>query len=218
MKRIKNLYKKIALALSIGLVILWALMGTGASLAWFTDTSEDVNNIFHFGELDIEVSVRRDDGTYEQIRQDTKVFDDEALYEPGYVQVVWLRIENRGTLDFTYKTAVSVTDYTPGVNVYGNSFDLQEYLLFGLVTAKTEAELEAKLVDRDAAVANANMELNYYTTDESLIPAGEVEYMALIVRMPEAVDNIANYRDGMIPKVELGLIFSATQLKKTGGA
>ena len=37
--------------------------------------------------------------------------------------------------------------------------------------------------------------------------------MALIVRMPEDVTNMANYRGDVIPRVELGLIVTATQQK-----
>lgn len=214
----KKSYKKIALTLSICLVLIWAILGTGASLAWFTDTSPEVKNIFHFAEFDLVVSHRLEDGSYEEIQQDTEVFDDEALYEPGYVQVVYLKIENRGSVPFDYKTAVGVTNYTRPTNVFGNPFLLQEHLRFGLVTADTEEALEAKLADRDLAKACATTPLNNYCdtdyeTDSCELNAGETEYMALIVRMPEEVGNVANYRGDVIPQVELGLIVSATQQK-----
>ena len=32
-------YKKIALSLALCLLLIWGLLGTGASLAWFKDTS-----------------------------------------------------------------------------------------------------------------------------------------------------------------------------------
>ena len=51
-------YKKLALVLSLSLIIVWMILGTGASLAWFTDTSEEVKNIFHVAEFDLEVSHR----------------------------------------------------------------------------------------------------------------------------------------------------------------
>ena len=74
----KKPYKKIALAFSLCMVILWAVLGTGASLAWFTDTSETMTNIFHFGEFDLEVSHRTKDGKWETIDGKTEVFDDSA--------------------------------------------------------------------------------------------------------------------------------------------
>lgn len=207
----KKSYTKIALALSMCLLLVWGILGTGTSLAWFKDTSPVQKNIFHIGELDLVVSYKTENGTYKEIDAKTPVFDDEALYEPGYVQVVYLKVENKGDIDFDYKTAVSVTDYTPSTNVFGQSFNLQEYLKFGVVIADTEAELTKKLANRNLAKENANFPLNTYTTETDLLKVGGEKYMALIVRMPEEVGNVANYRGNIIPKVELGLIVKATQ-------
>lgn len=214
MATLKKNYKKIALALSLLLMLVWAIMGTGASLAWFTDTSSEIKNIFHFAEFDLVVSHRLEDGTYKEIEFDTKVFDDKALYEPSYVQVVYLKVENRGTVPFDFKTAVNVTDYTEATNKFGQTFLLQEHLKFGLVMADTEDELE-KLVDsRELAVKKATLPLNNYSSDVAEIEAKDEVYMALIVRMPEEVGDDANYRGDEIPRVELGLIFSAEQQKR----
>ncbi len=207
----KKLYKQLALLISLALILLWITLGTSASLAWFTDTSDPLKNIFHLSGFDLVVSHKTDDGSYEELNGQTKVFDDEALYEPGYTQIVYLKVENRGELDFRYKTAVNVTDYTPGTNVFGNRFNLQDHLRFGLVTAATESELQQKLADRDLAKSSAALPLNNYTTEYSDLAAGDEEYMALIVRMPEEVGNEANYRFDVVPKVELGLVVNAAQ-------
>ena len=209
----RNKYKKIALCVSILLVAAWCILGTGASLAWFVDTDEEVKNVFHFAEFELEVSHRLEDGTWEKIEQDTKIFDDEALYEPGYTQVVYLKIENKGTVPFDFKTAVSVTDYTLATNVFGQSFQLQDYLKFGLTTADTEEELFEKVATRNLAKELAVMPLSNYSTETASLDAEGTVYMALIVRMPEDVTNMANYRSDVIPRVELGLIVTATQQK-----
>lgn len=211
-----NRLKKVALSVSLLLVVAWCVLGTGASLAWFTDTDEEVKNIFHFAEFDLEVSHRLEDGTWEKVEQGTKLFADEALYEPGYVQVVYLRIENKGEVPFDWKTAVTVTDYTEPTNIFGQKFHLQDYLKFGLATAETEEKLFELVATRGLAEEVANMPLNHYyendyTTDASELGAQEMTYLVLIVRMPEDVTNIANYRGDTIPRVELGVIVSATQ-------
>ena len=213
MKRIKKSYKKIALALSLCVLVVWALLGTGASLAWFSDVSNEIKNVFHVAEFDLEVSHRLEDGTYEVVDSQTKLFDDNALYEPGYVQVVVLKIENKGSVPFDFKTAVNVTDYTVATNLFGRQFNLQDYLRFGLVTADTEEELDDLIETRDLAKNVATMKLNKYATDLAELEEDGVVYMALIVRMPEEVDNEANYRGNTVPKVELGIIVSATQQK-----
>ena len=112
---------------------------------------------------------------------------------------------------FDFKTAVSVTDYTIATNVFGQSFNLQDHLKFGVITAQTEAELEEKVSTRDKANQIANMKLSNYSTEVAALDAGGTVYMALIVRMPEEVGNEANYRGDIIPRVELGIIVNATQ-------
>jgi len=211
-KEMQKPFGKIALAFSIVLAVVLLIVGTGASLAWFQDSSADVNNVFHRADFDLVVSHRLDNGTYEEVDQTTKVFSDEALYEPGYTQVVYLKVENKGTLPFKYKTAVSITDFTPGTNVFGQSFNLQDYLIFGIVSADTEAALEALIDTREKAKTYANTPLGSYTTEEKTLAAGAETYMAIVVRMPEDIGNIANYRGSVVPMVKMGIIVTAEQV------
>ena len=209
----KTPYKRIALALSLCALIIWGILGAGASLAWFTDTSPEINNIFHFAEFDVEVSHRLTDGKWELIDGKTDIFDDKALYEPGYVQVVYLKVENKGTVPFEFFTAVNVTGYTSATNVFGQSFILQDYLKFGVTTADSEEEMKNSVPDRKKAVEIANMPLKNYATKTAELAPGTTKYIALIVRMPEEVGNVANYRGETIPKVELGITVKAEQIK-----
>lgn len=205
-------YKGIALALSLLAILLWAFLGTSASLAWFTDAPERVSNIFHFAEFDVEVSHRLEDGGWETIDGKTDIFDDQALYEPGYVQVVYLKVENKGTVAFDFYTAVSINEANTATNVFGDSFKLQDYLKFGVAIADSEPDMELAVENRDLAKAIATMDLNDYATDVATLDAGATSYLALVVRMPEEVDNVANYRGDTVPKVELGIIAKATQI------
>ncbi len=211
-KHKKTPYKRIALALSLCALIIWAILGTGASLAWFTDTSPEINNIFHFAEFDLVVSHRLTDGKWEEIDSQTKIFDEEALYEPGYVQVVYLKVENKGTLPFKFSTAVNVNGCIEATNVFGQRFMLQDYLKFGLATADSEEAMKNSVPDREKAVEIANMPLKNYATETAILEPGATEYIALIVRMPEEVGNVANYRGETIPQVELGITVKADQI------
>ena len=207
----KKQYKKIALALSLCILVVWGILGTGASLAWFTDTSEEVVNIFHFAEFDLEVSHRLDDGTWESIDGKTDIFEDNALYEPGYVQVVYLKVENKGDVAFDFHTAVSVINSSTAKNKFGQEFWLHEYLKFGIAYADSESEMEELVSTREKAVAIATMKLQNYDTDVASLEAGSTVYMALVVRMPKEIGNEANYQGTTIPKVDLGLIVKAEQ-------
>ena len=208
----KTPYKRIALALSLCALVIWAILGTGASLAWFTDTSPEINNIFHFGEFDLEVSHRLTDGKWESIDSKTDIFDDEALYEPGYVQVVYLKVENKGTMPFNFQTAVNVNGYIVATNVFGQDFMLQDYLKFGIKIADTEEQMKNSIPNRETAVEIANMPLKNYATETAELAPGATKYIALIVRMPEEVGNVANYRGDTVPKVELGITVKADQI------
>lgn len=207
----KRMGKKLAFTLSFLLMFLWAILGTGTSLAWFADTDTEIRNVIRFGRLDVEMSQRQEDGTYGPVEQGRPVFNDGAIYEPGYVQVVYLRIENKGTVSFDYRTAVMVTDYTVGTNRFGKPILLQEYLRFGVVIEKTESALLQKVEDRQGTKDCADRKLNNYATEPASLEPGEMAYLALIVRMPEDVGNEANDWNQTPPMVELGLIVTASQ-------
>ena len=209
----KTPYKRIALALSLCALLIWAILGTGASLAWFTDTSPEINNIFHFGEFDLVVSHRLTDGKWQEVDSQTKIFDEEALYEPGYVQVVYLKVENKGTIPFEFYTAVNVNGCIEATNVFGQRFMLQDYLKFGITTADSEDAMKNSVPDRNAAVKLADMPLHNYDTETAVLEPGATKYIALIVRMPEEVGNVANYRGDTVPEVDLGITVKADQIQ-----
>ena len=204
--------KKIALTLSVFLILMWLVLGTGTSLAWFTDTDEEINNVFQFAEFDLVVEYLGEDGEYHDLQGATKVFDDEALYEPGYTQVVYLRVTNNGDVPFKFKTAVRVKDFTEAYNAFGQRFHLQDYLEFGIVTADTPEALATFVGERDTARQYADRPLNNYSENYPRLEPDASVYMAVVVHMPEKVDNVANYREGNVPRVELALTITASQM------
>ena len=210
----KTPYKKIALILSLCALVVWSVLGAGTSLAWFQDTSSELNNIFHFAEFDLVVSHQLTDGKWEEVTNKTVLFNEEALYEPGYVQVVYLKVENKGEVPFEFLTAVNVNGYTTATNVFGQEFRLQDYLRFGITVSDTIEAMKASVDNREMAVAVADMKLHNYETETAVLNPNQVCYIALVVRMPEKVGNIANYRSEEPPKVELGITVKADQIKQ----
>lgn len=208
-------FTKKALILSVCLLILWAIMGTGTTIAWFTDTVPAVKNSFVIGELNLDVYYKNDVVTdYTVVESETSVFNDHALYEPGYTQVVYLRVENNGKIDFNYKVSVDRYSYVDSINILGGNLHLPKYLRIGVLFGADEASLS-----RDVAQTNTDKDtldvlmLNQYSKiDTVTVPAGGERYVALIVFMPEEVGNEANYQTGAkIPTVELGLTVFAQQ-------
>ena len=212
-KQNKTPYKRIALALSMCALLIWTVLGTGASLAWFTDTSPEINNIFHFAEFDVVVSHRLPDGKGEEVDSKTKVFDENSLHEPGHVQVVYLKVENNGSVPFEFYTAVNVNGCIEATNIFGQHFMLQDYLKFGITSSDSEALMDSSIPNRKTAEELADMPLESYADETAILNPGAIKYIALIVRMPENVGNIANYRGDTTPQVELGITVMADQLK-----
>ena len=48
-------FTKVAFALSICLLVLWGVLGTGTSIAWFMDETPELVNSFEFADFDLEV-------------------------------------------------------------------------------------------------------------------------------------------------------------------
>jgi len=212
----KRKWTKAALSLSTCLLILWWALGTGATLAWFSDT-DTVRNEFRVGRLKMDVSYRNDIVTdYTPLEGTTKAFNDEALYEPGYTQVVYLKIDSLGDVPFNYKIAVTVEDFTNGKNVWNEDIYLPNYLRYGVVFGESEADVQRQVKDRLAARSNALNDWGALGTWSEISPytydVGEdAHYAALIVYMPEEVGNAANYRGFTEPKVEMGVMVFAQQ-------
>ena len=209
-------WTKVALAVSAVLFVIWWALGTGATLAWFSDT-DTVRNEFQVGLLKLDVQYKNDIVTdYTPMQSTSEVFYDEALYEPGYTQVVYLKIDNLGNVPFNYKAAVTVQKVTAGTNVWGEDIYLPDYLRYGIVFGKTEEQVRELVADRLTAREHAPYDWGRLDTWSKESPytfavTDEAHYAALIVYMPEEVDNVANYRGMTVPKVELGVTVFAQQ-------
>ncbi len=207
---------KASLALSACLFVLWWALGTGATLAWFSDT-DTVRNEFQIGLLKLGAFYKNDIVTeYTPLQGTTKAFNDEALYEPGYTQVVYLKLENNGDVDFQYKVAVTIEDFTNGKNAWGEEIYLPNYLRYGVVFAESETALQDLVKNRLESRTHAANEWGALGTWSEISPytfeVGEAaHYAALIIYMPEKVGNAANYRGLTAPKVELGITVFAQQ-------
>ncbi len=211
---IRKKYTKKALAISFAMMLLWIFLGTGTTLAWFIDTTPAVKNTFDIGELSLAVSYKRlPSDNYLPVDSETPVFAQDALYEPGYTQAVYLKIENVGEVDFEYKLSVDMVDCKDSVNVYGMALHLPEYLRYGVVFAGNEESLQRPLAQQMADIAFDSAHLNQYTQKDTVIVApGQVRYVMLVIYMPTEVGNAANHRkDFPAPQIDLGLTVFAQQ-------
>ncbi len=94
-----------ALHTSLLSLLLCVSMLLGTTFAWFTDSVASTGNIIKSGTLDVEMSWSdTKDGTYKDASEGP-IFD-YKLWEPGFTQTKYIKVENKGDLAFQYQMRV----------------------------------------------------------------------------------------------------------------
>ena len=207
---------KRALLSSAFAMLVCVAMLIGTTFAWFTDTASTGVNKIQAGNLDVKLEYKNSEKTdFTEANKETKVFKEDALWEPGYLEYVVLKVSNEGNLALKYKLGINIANEVAGTNVDDKSFKLSEYIKFGVV----DGDMTAGDLTRAALIAAAGegtkLSEGYMTADTPLYPAGKGESektVTLIVWMPETVGNEANYKTGTTaPSIDLGINVVATQ-------
>ena len=201
-------HTKRALLASILSAALCAAMLVGSTFAWFTDSVTSGKNKIVAGSLDVELEYTTDFNTWNTVEDATNLFQENALWEPGYAEAVYLRVRNAGTLALKYQFGINIESEQGGVNAAGEEFLLSDYLKYGVAAGQTS--VFANRADAIGAVEDSASPLSGYTANGNLT-AGSEDTLALVVYMPESVGNEANYRGEQIPTIELGISVVATQ-------
>ena len=208
-----NKSTKKALLLSVLSMLLCVAMLVGTTFAWFTDSVTSGRNTITAGNLDV-VLEYWDGARYVTVDENTKLFDDEALWEPGHTEVAYLKVSNAGTLALKYQLAMNIYSESAGTNVADEAFKLSDYIKYGVVATK---DIFATREDAIAAVSNSAVSLSAYSRSGDLLATengvADVDYVAIVVYMPTTVGNEANYKTGTTaPSIVLGVELFATQM------
>ena len=200
---------KKALAMSVISLLACVAMLVSTTFAWFTDSVTSANNVIKSGNLDIELEYWN--GTeWLDVSGKADILTND-LFEPGVVEVAYLRLANVGSLALKYAFGVNIVSETPGVNQANASFNLSDYIEFGVVEGVNGEN--AAYADRKTAVAalSGSQPISQGYGKAANMMAGEDLYLALVVYMPESVDNVANHHGIDIPQIDLGINVFATQ-------
>lgn len=205
---------KRALISSALAILMCVAMLIGTTFAWFTDTASTGVNKIQAGNLDVKLMYSTDMQTWKEATDQTKLFDDHALWEPGYTQVVYLKIVNAGNLALKYEAGFS-KNYTSnrGKNVNGDWYRVDNYLKIG--TAETATKF-ANREDVWSAITATEKTLakDVMLTDGWItLKAGESSKpLAVAIYMPTSVGNEANASRHRPSSVSgLGIEVRATQ-------
>lgn len=209
---------KRALLTSVLALVLSLAMLAGTTFAWFTDTASTGVNRIVSGNLDVGLQYWGvgEDGqkTWLTAENSEELFDKNALWEPGYTQIVYLKVKNNGNLALTYAMQITPVHETVGVNVDGEEFKLSDYIKFGWTTFTADENGAPVALDREAAQTGvgdgAQLGKTLHRQAAEPMAAGAEELVALVAWMPENVGNEANYST-VQPTIELSLKVLATQ-------
>ena len=209
---------KRALLTSVLALVLSLAMLAGSTFAWFTDTASTGVNRIVSGNLDVGLEYWGvgEDGqkTWLTAENSEDLFDENALWEPGYTQIVYLKVKNNGNLALTYAMQITPVHEQLGINVDGEEFKLSDYIQFGWAVITVGEDDTFQFADRDAARAavgeGAQLGKTLHRQAAEPMEAGAEELVALVAWMPEDVGNEANYNT-VQPTIELSLKILATQ-------
>lgn len=205
---------KRALLTSVLALVLSLAMLAGSTFAWFTDTASTGVNRIVSGNLDVGLEYWDKESGWLDAENSKDLFDENALWEPGYTQIVYLKVKNNGNLALTYAMQITPVHETVGVNVDGEEFKLSDYIKFGWTTFTVNGDGTPVALDREAAQdivgGGAQLGKTLHRQAEQPMKANAEELVALVAWMPENVGNEANYST-VQPTIELSLKVLATQ-------
>ena len=197
-------------------ILMCAAMLIGTTFAWFTDTASTGVNKIQAGNLDIELAYKNSTtgGEFKEASKETPVFDNNALWEPGHVEYVVLKVSNAGSLALKYKLGINIAKEVGSTNVYNEAFKLSDYIRFAVL----DGDRTENSVDRDALVAAATdskLIKEGYSKENPLMATGtdnSQKVVTLVVWMPTTAGNEANHKtDEAAPTIDLGISVAATQ-------
>ena len=207
---------KRALLTSVMALVMCVVMLVGTTFAWFTDTASTGVNKIQAGNLDIELAYKNSttSGEFKKADKNTPVFDNNALWEPGHVEYVVLKIRNAGNLALKYKLGINIANEVGSTNVYGNELKLSNYIKFAVLEGDKTVPTAGYEFNRDNLVAAAGegaVLSTGYTAEDNLLKDGS-KIVTLVVWMPTDVGNEANHKTGVdAPTIDLGIKVDATQ-------
>ena len=222
----KRSTKKALIMSALSLLLCFSML-VGTTYAWFTDSVTSANNIIKSGNLDVALYyATKYDGentSWVEVDDTTKIFKEGALYEPGYTEVVYFKVENKGSLYLRYNMSLNIYREKAGVNQAGQSFNLSNYLCADVLTTSALAYTS----DRSFIYDNYSGEtLNTFIYGDNYrsyvqgwhqpkqLAPGQSYECGMTIFMPTTVGNEINHDGVNIPEIELGINLLATQSTK----
>lgn len=233
-RRPRSLFQ--SLCVSMASIVLSLVMLVGTTMAWFTDETTSSTFIITSGTVDSTVSYATlaNVSTYSTEENNTGLEwsllpqGEESnsglfagVYQPGNYKIVFLKLENSGTLPACYRVSLQMTQSSDlafseklrfGYKVFSSEQDAIRFASSGNALAKADtytgenAGCDKLSAHKEDAYQAAN------TTAVLKLLSGESSYLALSIFMPEETNTTEMMVEENTPKVEVRLTIIASQL------
>jgi predicted ribosomally synthesized peptide with SipW-like signal peptide len=168
-------------------------MLAGSTYAWFTDSITSSGNIIQTGTLDIALE-KWDTTTSAWVDASDKPIFNYAKWEPGYTQVVNLRVVNLGTLALKWSATITTEDELSAladvINVYVRSDDqndtVKDYI--ANITDRSQFETLAARGQFKKFTLRQFVENLTLMTQGTLVPQQE-SYLGIVLQMDTEAGN-----------------------------
>ena len=200
-----------SLLLSLISLMMSLNMLVGSTFAWFTDSVVSANNVIKSGNLDISLEYWDEDRVeWMDVKNSSDILSGN-LWEPGYVDIAYLKIKNTGSLGLKYNLGINIVSETTGVNQDGREFRLSDYIYYDVfrgVNGETHA-----FASKEEAMKNATKttKINQGFNEFGTLKAGEEVVLSVVVHMPTTDVYEATHNGINVPQIDLGINVVATQ-------
>lgn len=233
-RRPRSLFQ--SLCVSMASIVLSLVMLVGTTMAWFTDETTSSTFIITSGTVDSTVSYATpaNVSTYSTEENNTGLEWSSlpqggesnsglfaGVYQPGNYKIVFLKLENSGTLPACYRVSLQMTQSSDlafseklrfGYKVFSSEQDVINFASSGNALAKADtytgenAGCDKLSAHKEDAYQAAN------TTAVVKLFSGESSYLALSIFMPKETNTTEMMVEENTPKVEVRLTIIASQL------
>jgi predicted ribosomally synthesized peptide with SipW-like signal peptide len=221
----KSASKKTLIA-SAAAISLSALLFAGTTYAWFTDSASSAVSTIQSGNLDVNLyqlkktTVTDDENNttetsiYEAVTGSDIVFAENTEWEPGAVEVVYLKVANEGTLALTYNLSLPIYENIHATSVTNADIDLSTVLKAAVVKLYDSATFDSRAEAIAAAEKGTSVTLGTSSALTGNLEAKKDDTFAIVVYMPETTGNEANHNAAGAPSIKVGVNVAAKQYTK----
>ena len=213
----KRISTKSWLVMSAVLLTLTIALLLGTTYAWFTDSASSDLNKIKSGRLDVGMNYWDAEQGKFLDASNVPLFDNDALWEPGYMDIAYIEIENRGNLSFNYLFAIYPTEEVPGYLENGSTFYLSDYLTYAILPYDVvdEGEIADRaqalrlITDYEMGLSRENLRYGTMHPDDDSVRLALIVFMPTTVTSDQANHDLASGKPA--PSVKLAVDVYATQ-------